>query len=100
MLKIETSIHVFNKGGKTETQRVPLKEMGTVVCEMLSKHSDSTIQPESLIIEGETIHEIANLLAYEGLNMQEYSHATEFKHINANLDNDRSTLCIETHLIY
>lgn len=99
MLKIETSIHIFNKGGKIETQRVLLHEMGTVLCDMLSKHTNNTIQSDSLIIEGQTIKDIENLLAYEGLNLTEYSHATEFKHINVDLDNDKSTLCIESHII-
>lgn len=99
MSNVEATIYVFNKGGKTEKTRLPLSEAKPVICSMLSNHSHTEINENTLLLEKMTIDAIISELTIESDNNQEFSNAILFKDINVELDNDKSTLCIETHLV-
>ncbi len=99
MSNVEATIYVFNKGGKTEQTRLPLSEAKPVICSMLSQHACNEIDESSLLLEKMSIDAVLTELVTESNNNQEFSTAILFKDINIELDNDKSTLCIETHLI-
>lgn len=99
MSNVETTVYIFNKGGNIEKQRIPIDQTQQVICTMLSKHTLDLISPKDVLLEGQNIESIVKQFAIEADNNTEYSLAVEFKDVNVSLDNSRSTLCIESHLV-
>lgn len=99
MKNIEATILIFNKNGSTETITSPLEDAKSVLCTMLGKHTEEVVNAESLLLEGESIETFISEFVDAADNNYGMSNAVLFKDINIKLDNDKSTLCLETNLI-